>query len=596
MKIVLVGINAKYIHTNLALLYLSRIGRDRLADFEAVEYTVNQNTDDILRHLYRKKPDVVLFSCYLWNIEYVEWISRDLIRLLPDLQIWLGGPEVSHEPQAELLRLPYVKGILLGEGEATFAALCTHWADKEAELLQANQTSPAGRLSDAVLAGIPGLCYRPQGTGDPVFSPPRPPMDFSEVLFPYSELNMEDFRNKLVYYESSRGCPFSCSYCLSSVDKRLRFRSLKQVCRELQFFLDHRVAQVKFIDRTFNCHHERTKAIWRYLAEHDNGLTNFHFEVAADLLDEEEIRILAGLRPGQVQLEIGVQSIHEQTLTAVNRRMDIDRVEANVLAIGRGHNVHQHLDLIIGLPYEDVEGFAASFNRLYKMRPSQLQLGFLKVLKGTAVAAAADEFGILYHRRPPYEVLQTRWLEFDQIIGLKQIEEAVETFYNSGQFTTLLAAAEGLFETPWQLYLDLGAAYQAARAGFRAHSRQALYELLINWLQPHWPWEQEKLASIALYDLYLRENLKSRPAFAPDEGQTKALRHRFYEREAEERSYLTALVYAGKTAAQLGRMTHLEAFWRQSDNGWQRQWVLFDYTNRDPLSGNAFVTVVDVEA
>ncbi|MDO5100761.1 MAG: B12-binding domain-containing radical SAM protein [Eubacteriales bacterium] len=582
MKIVLVGINAKYIHTNLALLYLSRIGRQWLTDFETVEYTINQNTDVILQHLYRKKPAVVLFSCYLWNIEYVKWISRDLVRLLPEVQIWLGGPEVSHEPMAELADLPYIKGILLGEGEQTFTELCSGWAKERL-------------LTDEQLRNIAGLCFRPAGR-EPVFTPVRLPMDFSQVLFPYEDLAMEDFRHKIVYYESSRGCPFSCAYCLSSIDKRLRFRSLQQVYRELAFFLRHRVAQVKFIDRTFNCSHERTKAIWRFLAEHDNGITNFHFEVAADLLDEEEIAILGSLRPGQVQLEIGVQSVHERTLEAVNRRMDLSKVEANVRAIGAGRNVHLHLDLIIGLPYEGMEGMAQSFNRLYRLQPSQLQLGFLKVLKGTDMAAKAEAFDILYHRRPPYEVLQTRWLSYDQIIDLKQLEEAVETFYNSGQFTELLAVAQPLFTDPWELYRSLAAAYEAAGEGFRAHSRQALYEVVIDWLAPDWPWEREYLESIALYDLYLRENLKSRPPFAPAaEKREKERLHHFFEREAREQRYLQAAAYQGKTAAQLARMTHLERFWRPLGDGWQRQWRLFDYERRDPLNGNAFVYTIEME-
>lgn len=582
MKIVLVGINAKYIHTNLALLYLSRIGRDKLTDFETVEYTINQNTDVILQHLYRKKPAVVLFSCYLWNIEYVEWISRDLIRLLPEVEIWLGGPEVSHEPMTELTTRPYIKGILLGEGEQTFAELCSGWSQDRL-------------LPDEQLGAIAGLCFRPSGR-EPVFTAMRLPMDFSQVLFPYEDLMMEDFRHKIVYYESSRGCPFSCAYCLSSIDKRLRFRSLEQVCRELTFFLERGVAQVKFIDRTFNCSHERTKAIWRFLAANDNGVTNFHFEVAADLLDEEEIGILAGLRPGQVQLEIGVQSVHERTLTAVNRRMDLSKVEDNVRAIGLSHNVHLHLDLIIGLPYEGMVGMAQSFNRLYRLQPSQLQLGFLKVLKGTDMAAKAEQFDILYHRRPPYEVLQTKWLSFDEIIALKQIEEAVETFYNSGQFTNLLSVALPLFGDPWELFGSLAAAYEEAKDGFRSHSRQTLYEVVIAWLLPYWPWEQEYLESIALYDLYLRENLKSRPRFAAAaQEREKDDRHRFFEREAREQRYLAMPVYRGKTAAQLARMTHLEKFWRQTAMGWRRQWCLFDYERRDPLSGNAFVNRIEME-
>ncbi len=303
MKILLTAINAKYIHSNLAVYDLQAYARKELAGESPVEirireYTINQQPDEILGSVYEEQPDVLCLSCYIWNLQTVELLVQDLSRIRPGLSIWLGGPEVSYDSRDVLLRLPQVKGVMKGEGEETFACLCGLWGK--------------GDPSDEDLAGVDGITFR-GSDGQIVENPWREPMDLDRVPFVYQDL--EQFENKILYYESSRGCPFSCSYCLSSVDKKLRFRSFSLVKEELQFFLDRKVSQVKFVDRTFNCGHAHAREIWQYIRDYDNGVTNFHFEVSADLLTEEELQLLGTMRPGLVQLEIGVQSTNPRTIS-----------------------------------------------------------------------------------------------------------------------------------------------------------------------------------------------------------------------------------------------------------------------------------------
>ena len=386
---ILTAINAKYIHSNLAVYCLRAYAKPYIDEVEIAEYTINQQVDDILMSLYQKHPDILCFSCYIWNIEYTERVIREIHKLLPEVPIWLGGPEVSYDAREVLRRLPQVTGVMKGEGEVTFLEVLDYYHGKRDDLRK-----------------IPGLTYRDK---DKIIETPwRPVMDLSKVPFVYEHI--EDFEHKIIYYESSRGCPFSCSYCLSSIDKCLRFRDLSLVKKELQFFLDHKVPQVKFVDRTFNCRHDHAMEIWRYIKEHDNGITNFHFEVAADILKDDEIELILDMRPGLIQLEIGVQSTNLDTITEIHRKMDFKKVADIVTKINAGHNIHQHLDLIAGLPYEDLESFKQSFQDVYEVRPEQLQLGFLKVLKGSYMEKQKDNYGLVYKDTPPYEVLYTKWL------------------------------------------------------------------------------------------------------------------------------------------------------------------------------------------
>lgn len=428
---------------------------------EITEYTINNQMELILEDIYRRKPDMVGISCYIWNIAYALDLVRDIHKVLPDTDIWLGGPEVSYDAPQLLAREPEVFGVMKGEGEEMFAALlecyrtlgCTvrslGW--NEQKNVAAESVADSGRLPELqdrpetarvseisgnarvsafwhCMSQVAGLTYH-GADGIICDQPIRPVMDMSRIPFLYPSL--KGFENRIVYYESSRGCPFSCSYCLSSIDKSVRFRDLKLVLPELDFFLEKRVPQVKFVDRTFNAKKSHAMAIWKHILEHDNGVTNFHFEITADLLDEEELELISRMRPGLIQLEIGVQSTNTETIRAIRRKMDLKRLRYVVERINAGKNVHQHLDLIAGLPFEDYESFGRSFNEVYSMEPEQFQLGFLKVLKGSYMHDMVEEYGLKYRGKAPYEVLSTKWLPYSDVLRLKGVEDMVEVYYNS---------------------------------------------------------------------------------------------------------------------------------------------------------------------
>ena len=562
-KILLTAINAKYIHSNLAVYSLKAYAEEVLGEkcprIEIAEYTINQQMDEILMDIYKRKPDVLCLSCYIWNIRYVEDVVKETAKILPDTVIWLGGPEVSYDAPDVLKRLPQAAGVMKGEGEETFAAL----------------------VSDSELDSMEGITWR-AGDGRIIENPWRDVMDLNRVPFIYRD--MERFENKIVYYESSRGCPFSCSYCLSSVDKKLRFRNLELVKQELQFFIEKEVPQVKFVDRTFNCRHEHAMAIWEYLVRHDRGITNFHFEVSADLLNDEEIALIQSMRPGLIQLEIGVQSTNPDTIREIRRTMQFPRVAERVREIQKNGNVHQHLDLIAGLPYEDIESFARSFDDVYALRPQQLQLGFLKVLKGSYMEERREDYGLVYKDAPPYEVLCTRWLSYADVLRLKGVEEMVEEYYNSGQFTQSLKALEEKYESAFAMYEELAVYYAAYAQRGASPSRAAKYEIFLVFAAKKDAGRTELYRELLTYDYYLRENAKSRPAFAGEYRMAKEELRTFYENEAREHKYLSG--YEEYDKNQMRRMTHLERFLQMGKT------ILFDYRNRNPLTKEAEVILI----
>lgn len=568
MKILLTAINAKYIHSNLAVYSLKAYSQDE--GVELAEYTINQRSEDILMDIYKRRPDVLCFSCYIWNLDVVEELVRELGKLMPDLAIWLGGPEVSYDAKDVLCRLPMVRGVMKGEGEETFAELCKIYR--------------CSKHTDEELENLAGITFR-RADGTIIENPWREVMDLSKVPFVYQRI--EDFEHKIVYYESSRGCPFSCSYCLSSVDKRLRFRNLELVKQELQFFLDHKVPQVKFVDRTFNCKHDHAIAIWKYIAEHDNGITNFHFEVAADLLNEEELKILEGMRPGLVQLEIGVQSTNPDTIRAIRRTMDFDKVSEVVARIQKKGNIHQHLDLIAGLPYEDIQRFARSFDDVYALKPEQLQLGFLKVLKGSYMEEQQKTYGLEHKSRPPYEVLYTKWLSYEDVIRLKGIEEMVEVYYNSRQFTHTIEALEQEYTSSFEMYDRLREYYEEKGYGSVQHKRSARYDILLSYILYHHPKKVQYYRELLIYDYYLRENAKTRPEFAGEYKVSKEELRTFYENEEEKRKYLVN--YQAYDRNQMRKMTHLEYF------SYFGKYILFDYMEKNPLNQEARTCVADFQ-
>lgn len=565
MKVLLTAINAKYIHSNLGVYCLKAYAEKKLekkglcAEIRICEYTINNQMEKILGDLYRKKPDIAAFSCYIWNIAYVRRLLTDLKKVLPKVQIWLGGPEVSYNAEEILTELSQAAGVIVGEGEETFQELLASFLTGKTDLSQ-----------------IPGLVYRDQG-GAIRKTGPRLAMDLNQIPFVYG--NLEQFENRILYYESSRGCPFSCSYCLSSIDKTVRFRDLELVKKELDFFLENRVPQVKFVDRTFNCKKNHSMAIWQYILDHDNGITNFHFEIAADLLGEEELAILKQMRPGLIQLEIGVQTVNPAAIAEIRRTMDLQKVKEITAQINRGHNIHQHLDLIAGLPYEDLASFRESFNQVYRMEPDQLQLGFLKVLKGSYMEEQKENYGLQFTGEAPYEVLSTRWLSYEDILQLKRIEEMLEIHYNSGQFKGAVKALEGEFSQPFDLYLALAGWYESQGAADVSQSRLARFEVLYEFGKKVLPDKRlEDFRDILMVDLYLRENARSRPSFARDLSPFKLAVRDFFIREAAEHTYLPG--YEAYDSRQLAKMAHVEIL--KDGTG-----ILFDYQHRDPLTYNA---------
>ncbi len=598
MKFLLAAVNAKYIHSNPAIYSLRACAGEALHPYiELAEYTINQRTQDILADIYERKPDVVGFSCYIWNWDIIRELLPELPKVLPETDIWLGGPEVTYDADKILGQFPWLAGIMTGEGEATFKELLQWYIESDGE----GAEDPDAQKSKRGLLKIPGLCLSAAYGAEnvPLYTPPRELTDLDSLPFLYEDLGL--FTNRIIYYESSRGCPYRCSYCLSSIDKKVRFRDIDTVKKELQFFLDHRVKQVKFVDRTFNCSHDHAMQIWEYIYKNDNGVTNFHFEISADILREDEAALLGKFRPGLVQLEIGVQSVNEETLRAVHRVMNLERLEQIVAVLRRGRNIHLHLDLIAGLPFEDYESFGRSFDRVYAMRPEQLQLGFLKVLKGSEMREKAAEYGICFMDRPPYEVLYTKWLSYADILRLKEIEEMVELYYNSGQFAHTIAFLERVFESPFALYEKLAEFCRQGSRLAQSSARASRYERLLAFAGTYDEKHIDLYRELLTYDMYLRENLKSRPVFAAElTAAGKAYAREFFQREERERTYLPG--YADYDWKQLSRMTHLEPFhfpvW---DSGWTDMridrgiyYVLFDYAAeaRDPLTHDAATHVI----
>ena len=547
MKILLAACNAKYIHSNLAVYDLQAYASDYADHIVLKEYTINQQKDDIMRDIYLEHPDVVCVSCYIWNLSFVKELMADLIKILPGADFWAGGPEVSYDAEKFLTENSEFKGVMVGEGEETFKELAGYYVEKNPQDLK-NMT---------------GICYR---DGDQIIHNGwRQIMDLSSIPFIYKDLS--EFKNRIIYYESSRGCPFSCSYCLSSIDKKLRFRDTETVKKELQFFIDNKVPQVKFVDRTFNCKHDHAMAIWKYINEHDNGVTNFHFEISADLLREEELQEMSTMRPGLIQLEIGVQSTNPDTIKAIHRTMDFEKLKGIVDRIHSFGNIHQHLDLIAGLPYEDYDSFRHSFNDVYALKPQQLQLGFLKVLKGSHMMEMCREYGIVYKTQEPYEVLSTKWLDYDHVLKLKTVENMVEVYYNSGQFQNTLEYLENFFQDAFSIYERLGNFYMEKGYGDVSHTRMRRYEILLEFLEDVPEISMDQVKDQMVYDLYLRENLKSRPGFARDQKP--------FERQ----------VWDFRKREKVAKNAHVEVF---ADG----KVLLFDYADRDPLTNNAHVTDV----
>ena len=646
MRFLLCGINAKYIHSNLAIFSLKAYAdRKKIPGAEIIlkEYTINNYVEDILQGLYEEKADVVIFSCYIWNISFVRELAAELKKVSPDVKIWAGGPEVSYAANKFLMENPAFDLIMQGEGEEVFSELIRLTVEEKCRIKDVYKQSeskkvlsgivekrysierkqavkeekdiedkhfagednvyPTNYIDMSKLQKLQGIAVR-DFSGKAALGNAESNienktkiintgfatlMDMDTIPFVYEDFHL--FEHKILYYETSRGCPFCCSYCLSSVDKTVRFRSLPIVKKELDAFLEAKVPQVKFVDRTFNCNRQRAIDIWSYLVEHDNGITNFHFEISSDLLGEEELELFAKMRPGLIQLEIGVQSTNGETVDAIHRHMDLDKLFHYVDRVHELGNIHQHLDLIAGLPYENYERFGCSFDDLYAHEPDQLQLGFLKVLKGTMMEEEVKKYSILYRNQPPYEVLGTKWLSYDEIILLKGVEELVELYYNSGQYTLTLKYAVPFFESPFRFYEMFSAWYRGKGYHKLNHNRLEKYNILREFLREHIDEnEWDTLDEIMLYDMYLRENVKGRPAWAKDTAQYKKEWKVLYREQGEKLfpEDVQAGIYDSKRAAN---QSHIEVFkinikkFEQSGQVEKKQvFCLFDYSRRNPLN------------
>jgi len=582
MKILLIAMNAKFIHSSLALRSIQRYCIKYEANIKKIELTINHYENEILKSIYEEKPDVLAFSCYIWNMEMISKLIPILSKILPNCKIILGGPEVSFNSE-ELFAENFPLDIVIeGEGEETWYELMNHYVDGSKSLRDIN-----------------GIVYRDH-MGIIQRNSSREPMDLNKIPFVYDDVGKLD--HKIIYYEATRGCPFNCQYCLSSTDKGVRFLDLKRVFSDLKFFIDHKVSQVKFVDRTFNCNPKYAMAIWDYLKKNDNGITNFHFEIAADLLTKEILLFLKDTRPTLFQFEIGVQSTNKEVLSLIQRTMDFKEVAQIVKEIKSYQNIHQHLDLIAGLPKEDMASFRQSFNDVMALRPEQLQLGFLKVLKGSGMHRDAKKYGLVYKDIAPYEILYTSHLSYDEMLQLHAIEEIVERYYNSNRFVYSLEYLFTLFDTPFDAVDAFATFWEACGYHLVKHSKNAHYDILLQFTIEKTNANIELMQELARFDLFLHEQLKNLPEklITTNQDHYKQEIREFYNTEGNIKTFLPEL--QSFTNTQVSRMAHIEIFSydiprcvRLLDfkNAVKEVTpVLFNYHARDPLTKDAAYTVL----
>ena len=484
MKILLTAINSKYIHSNLAVRYLKAFTKDLDFQGDIKEFSINDRVENILEGIIEEKPDVVAFSCYIWNMEFVNRLA-ELIKLVdPNIEILYGGPEVSYEGK-EFLENHEGEYVIVGEGEKTFREFVLY------------------KLGEGKIEDIKGLNYNRDGK---VFeNPKRPEMDMNELVFPYTY--EEDINNKIVYYEASRGCPFKCKYCLSSVMHGVRFLDVERVKKELKYFMERGLKLVKFVDRTFNCNREYTVELLKYLSEQDTE-TRFHFEVAADLLTEEQIEILNNAPKGRFQLEVGVQSTNNEVLHNINRYITYENIKEKVLKVAAGKNVMQHLDLIAGLPGEDLESFKKSFNDVHAIRPDEIQLGFLKLLKGSSMREEAEKWGIVYSPYAPYEIIRSKDISYEELLLLKKVEAMVDKYYNSCKFNNVIKFFLNIYEKPFDFYYDLAMFFEEKGNFKRSIGNVEYYKILLDFYLEKIGGEDEGLFKEVLKFDYLCFNKK----------------------------------------------------------------------------------------
>ncbi len=573
IKTVFVALNAKFIHSSLALRSIKKYCGKLNIDINIAEFTINNSEEFIFSEIYKMKPDILGFSCYIWNIEIILNIISVIKKILPNIKIILGGPEVSHE--YEYLFQKGVDIITIGEGEKTSFEIISFLKDKK------------GNLSD-----IDGIAYH---DGEKIIvTKERAPLTLDDIPFVYDDFSIEELQNKIIYYEASRGCPYNCQYCLSSVEKGVRFLSKERIFKDLKFFLAKKVKQVKFVDRTFNCNKKLAIDIWEFLIKNDNGTTNFHFEISADILDDDMLNVLKKARKQLFQLEIGVQSTNSKTLSSIQRKTDLTKLFKKVSIIKSFRNIHQHLDLIAGLPFEDYDSFKKSFDDVYTVYPEQLQLGFLKLLRGSGLRRDSEKYGVVYNEKPPYEVLFTEKINFEKMTLLKYIAEMVEIYYNSGKCLNTVKFMVNFFERPFSFFEELALYWIDCGYHEVSHNKMRLYNIMFEFCVSHTK-DLYKLKDILKFDMYLNDNIKNFPYWLPQNNfdETKSFARKFFENPENVKKYIPNLI--SFTPKQLSRMCHIEKFdynvFLGAQNNFshitkETQYILFDYYGKNDLSGN----------
>jgi radical SAM superfamily enzyme YgiQ (UPF0313 family) len=587
MKTVIVALNSKYIHSSLAVWYLKASCEDCCGEVRVMEFTINDNPDSVLASIYSENADVAAFSCYIWNVDHVLRLAANLKKVSPYIKIILGGPEISFDACQLMSENACVDYVIAGEGETAFISV----------LKQLERTNDDMKSEAPQIEGVGGIFYRKdsviESTGQCSFLE-----DLDRIPSPYTPDMLESMGNRIVYFESSRGCPFNCSYCLSSTSKGVRYFSLDRVKSDLKKLTNAGIRLVKFVDRTFNSHRQRAKEILKYIIE-STGQTSFHFEVAADLFDDEMLDMLTKAPPGKIQFEIGVQTTNRQTLESIDRITRLDRVFYNVERLKKSGNIHLHLDLIAGLPYEDYDTFKVSFNEVYSLKPHQLQLGFLKLLKGSKLRNEACVHGYSFRLYPPYEALFNKYIKFGEMLIIKGIEEIVERYYNSGRFLYSLDYIVGsLFDTPFAFFEALY--MYSKREGYldRPLAARNLYTVLLNFVKSKVP---EEFTGV-FNDLLKLDFLASDSSNNLPEGIDREIPCRFKEKcfdFLKDESNIERFIpgFRGEPAKQIFKKVHFEFFnYDITNNGTdfkkEDTVVLFDYTDKSRITGTyAFVKI-----
>ncbi|MCY6959031.1 B12-binding domain-containing radical SAM protein [Clostridium brassicae] len=506
MKVTVVGINAKFIHSNLAVRYLKAYTKDLDYQCSIREFSINDRIERVVEELIKEESDIIAFSCYIWNIEFIKAVANIIKIINKDIEIIYGGPEVSFNGKDFLENNPG-EYLIEGEGENTFRELILYKLE-----FKKDSNREKGSNLGVLLKGIKGLYYKERNKV--YYGGIRPNMDINDVVFSYTK--EEELDNKIVYYEASRGCPFGCKYCLSSVDRKVRFRDIEKVKSELKFLIDKKVRLIKFVDRTFNCKESFAMDIWKFIIE-QNTETKFHFEISADLLTEDEINLLSKAPKGRIQFEVGVQTTNNEILKNIDRHVNFSKIKEKVEEVKKLKNISQHLDLIAGLPGEDFQSFKNSFNNIYIMEPEEIQLGFLKILKGSPMSKEASKWGMKYSPYPPYEILKTNKISYLELIELKKVEAVVDKYYNSGKFSTILKYFIPKFSTPFDFYYSLGMFFQEKGYFDRNISASDYYNVFLEFNCEKLKENNFILRELIKYDYLMFNKKRGIPSFLKDQ-------------------------------------------------------------------------------